>query len=120
MNGDPERITRGLNMACDYIDANLDGRITLSDLERVSGLSARSLQYAFRATFNRSPMQWTTDRRLEKVRERILSARTGDTLTAIAGAYFTNLGDFSHSYRARYGELPSQTLQNVLARPLRS
>ncbi|MDQ0349963.1 AraC family transcriptional regulator [Ancylobacter vacuolatus] len=116
----PAPHARGLNMACDYIDANLAGRITLSDLERVSGLSARSLQYAFRATFNRSPLQWTTDRRLEKVRELILSARSGDTLTVIAGAYFTNPGDFSRFYRARYGELPSQTLQKVLAQPLRS
>lgn len=116
----PAPHARGLNMACDYIDANLTGRITLSDLERVSGLSARSLQYAFRATFNRSPMQWATDRRLEKVRERILSARTGDTLTAIAGEYFTNLGDFSSVYRKRYGELPSQTLQYVVTQPLRT
>lgn len=111
---------RGLNLACDYIDAHLSGRVTLSDLERVSGLSGRSLQYAFRATFNRTPMQWVTERRLERVRELILQARPGATLTAIAGDYFSNLGDFSRLYRARYGELPSQTLQNALARRLRT
>ncbi|WP_371346424.1 helix-turn-helix domain-containing protein [Ancylobacter sp. IITR112] len=113
------RGTRGLNRACDYIDAHLTERITLSDLEKVSGLSARSLQYAFRAAFDRTPLQWAADRRLEKVRERILAARPGATLTAIAGAYFTNLGDFSRLYRQRYGERPSQTLQQALAQPLR-
>lgn len=115
----PARASRRLTMACDYIDAHLTGRITLSDLEKVSGLSARSLQYAFRATFNRTPLQWATDRRLEKVREQILGARSGATLTGIAGAYFTNLGDFSRLYRERYGERPSQTLQQALSRPLR-
>lgn len=115
----PARNRRGLNRACDYIDAHLAGRITLSDLEKASGLSARSLQYAFRAAFDRTPLQWATDRRLEKVRERILAARSGATLTAIAGAYFTNLGDFSRLYRQRYGERPSQTLQRALSQPLR-
>lgn len=115
----PTRNMTGLNRACDHIDAHLTGRITLSDLEKVSGLSARSLQYAFRAAFDRTPLQWTTDRRLEKVRERILAARPGATLTAIAGEYFTNMGDFSRLYRQRYGERPSQTLQDALSQPLR-
>ena len=115
----PSRNRRGLDRSCDYIDAHLTGRITLSDLEKVSGLSARSLQYAFRAAFDRTPQQWVTDRRLEKVRELILAARPGATLTAIAGAYFTNLGDFSRLYQQRYGERPSHTLQQALSQPLR-
>lgn len=114
------RSTRGLRIACDYIDAHLTERITLSELEKVSGLSSRSLQYAFRAAFNRTPLQWVTDRRLEKVRERILGARPGATVTAIAGDYFTNLGDFSRLYRERYGERPSHTLQQAMAQPLRT
>ncbi len=107
---------RAVNLTCDYVDANLAKRITLTDLERISGLSARSLQYAFRSAFGCTPMQWVTRRRLEAVRSRILLAQEGDSLTTIAGEYFNNLGDFSRHYRLRYGELPSRTLHDVLTR----
>jgi transcriptional regulator GlxA family with amidase domain len=109
-----------LNEVCDYIDANLDKKITLTELERLSGHSARSLQYAFRSAFDRTPMQWVLDQRLEAVRRRILAAKAGVTLTALAADYFGNLGEFARLYKARYGELPSQTLQRSQARPLKT
>jgi len=109
-----------VRMACEYIDDNLTGTITLTDLETVTGLSRRSLQYGFRAEFDCTPMQWVAQRRLEAVRKEILSARQGDTLTAIAGEYFANLGEFARMYRQQYGELPSATLRNALSRRFRS
>lgn len=109
-----------LRLACEYIDANLTRAITLTDLESLTGLSRRSLQYAFRSTFDCTPMQWVAQRRLETVRSQILAARQGTNLTRIAGEYFANLGEFARLYRQRYGELPSMTLKNVLAKRLRS
>jgi AraC-like DNA-binding protein len=103
----------------DYIDAHLTQRVTLSDLEAVSGLSARGLQYAFRATLGLSPMQWLAARRLEKVRQRLLGAAPGETVTAIASDYFVNLGEFAVIYREKFGENPSQTLKAAQARPSR-
>lgn len=114
-----ERKASTVDLVCDYIEANLSLRITLTDLERISGLSARRLQYAFRAQFNRSPMQWVTERRLEAVRKRILSAPEGATVTWIAGDYFGNLGEFSRLYRERFGEMPSETLKTVASRRAR-
>ncbi|WP_428029878.1 helix-turn-helix domain-containing protein [Ancylobacter sp.] len=105
-----------IGSVCDYIDANLNNRITLTDLELISGLSGRRLQYAFRARFDCTPMQWVAQRRLEAVRAHILAARPGASITAIASLYFTNLGDFARLYRVRYGELPSQTLRGALAK----
>ncbi len=109
-----------VRLACEYIDDNLTGTITLTDLEALTGLSRRSLQYAFRAEFDCTPMQWVAQRRLEAVRKQILGARHGDTLTTIAGEYFANLGEFARMYRQQYGELPSATLRNALARRFRS
>lgn len=109
-----------IHLACEYIDANLTNTITLTDLESITGLSRRSLQYAFRATFDCTPMQWVAQRRLEAVRSRILAARQGETLTAIVGEYFANLGEFARMYRRRYGELPSVTLKDAIAKRLRS
>jgi AraC-like DNA-binding protein len=49
--------------------------------------------------------------RLERVREELLCAEPGETVTAIAMRWgFTHLARFSGIYRARFGELPSQTL----------
>lgn len=115
--GAPPAVVR---MACEYIDAHLTSTITLTDLESITGLSRRSLQYAFRSAFSCTPMQWVAQRRLEAVRRHILSARPGETLTAIVGAYFANLGEFARMYKHRYGELPSTTLKGALAKRLRS
>lgn len=115
--GVPPAVVR---LACEYIDANLTSTITLTDLESITGLSRRSLQYAFRSAFSCTPMQWVAQRRLEAVRSHILAARPGETLTAIVGAYFANLGEFARMYKHRYGELPSATLKGALAKRLRS
>lgn len=96
---------------CDYILANLDQKLTLSDLEPISGLSSRVLQYAFRERFGCSPMQWVNDQRLEQVRALIQGAPPGARVSAIASAYFSNLGDFAQRYRRRFGELPSVTME---------
>ncbi|MDQ0390703.1 helix-turn-helix domain-containing protein [Labrys monachus] len=112
--GPVEKSRTAIDTACDYIDANLARRITLTDLEAVTGLSSRRLQYAFRAAFDRTPMQWVTLRRLEAVHRRLQFARDGENLTGVAGAYFTNLGDFARLYKRRYGQLPSQTLKSAL------
>ncbi|MBI1651381.1 AraC family transcriptional regulator [Hyphomicrobium sulfonivorans] len=109
-----------VQLACEYIDANLTNPISLTDLEFLTGLSRRSLQYGFRAAFDRTPMQWVAQRRLEAVRRQILEAPPGANLTMIAGEYFANLGEFARMYRRRYGELPSATLKQALAKRLRS
>ena len=109
-----------IKLACDYIDTNLTSTIALTDLELLTGMSRRSLQYAFRAAFDCTPMQWVAQRRLEAVRRHILAARPGANLTTIAGEYFANLGEFARMYRQRYGELPSITLKNAIAKRLRS
>lgn len=108
-----ERDRPGIRRACDYIDGHLGDRITLTDLERVSGLSARSLQYGFRAAFDLTPLQWIAQRRLDEVRRAILASVGDRTLTEIATPYFANLGDFARLYRERFGETPSQTLRSV-------
>lgn len=105
---------------CDYIEANLTTRITLTELERLSGLSARNLQYSFRSLTGMSPMQWITERRLEAVRRDILNAKPGVSLSTIASLYFSNLGDFARYYRKRYGELPSETLFHAQRQPFRT
>ena len=94
---------------CDYMHARLESGLTLTDLEAFSGLSARSLQAAFKKQLGCSPMQWLTVQKLHKVHDKLLSARDHESITSLAVTYFTNLGDFACYYRRQFGELPSQT-----------
>jgi len=98
----------------DYIIGHLDQPITLSDLEQMSGLSARTLQLAFRKAHNCTPREWIQRRRLALARERLLSADQSTTVAAVALACgFTRSGGFATAYTQRFGEAPSATLFRV-------
>jgi AraC-like DNA-binding protein len=96
----------------DYIVAHLDEPISLGDLERVSGMAARTLQVSFKKSFNCSPREWIRQRRLLLARERLLSSPRLATVAAVAASCgFTRLGAFAAAYTRRFGESPSETLQ---------
>ncbi len=109
--------TVGVHKVTDYIVGHLEERITLTDMERVSGLPARSLQLAFRKAHGCSPRAWIQRRRIHMARERLLASRPNDTVAAIAMACgFTRLATFSAAYTRRYGESPSVTLARTQTR----
>jgi AraC-like DNA-binding protein len=105
-----------LDLACEYISTNLNGVLTRSDIERISGMSTRALQYAFMKRFGRTPMQWVQDRRFELVYHRLKHAKYGDTVDSLAsGCGFKKLGDFVQNYFRHFHELPSETMNNSAA-----
>ncbi|WP_371348863.1 helix-turn-helix domain-containing protein [Ancylobacter sp. IITR112] len=107
----PAIADKRVERACDYVLANLGRRITLTDLEAVSGLSARTLQYAFQKRFGCSPVTWIRNERLNAARALLLAGGGEDNVTTAAHAFcFSNPGDFSRHYRERFGEYPAATL----------
>ncbi len=100
-----------LDRLCRYILTNMSKRITMNELELISGCSSRTLQYQFKNQFGCSPMRWVANQRLDACRQRLINRQSHDTVTSIAIAQgFTNLGNFARLYAARFGELPSETL----------
>lgn len=100
---------RQLRLAEGYIEANLHRALTLEDVARAAGISARGLQLAFRQFRGTTPLGWWRDRRLERAHGDLLAGR--GTVTEIALTWgFAHLGRFSESYRARYGLCPRDTL----------
>jgi len=86
--------------------------VTLADMERWSGRSARSIQLAFEKRFGIGPMQWLRERRLDLVRERLLASRDGETVREIAAACgMHRLATLIPEYTRRFGEKPSETLR---------
>ncbi|MFM1908499.1 MAG: hypothetical protein RLZZ591_2176 [Pseudomonadota bacterium] len=99
-----------LDLVCDYITAHLGDRIALSDLERVSGMSSRGLQYAFLNRFGCSPMQWLRGARLDRARIALVNLDENQSITETALNHgFSKPSDFAEHYRRRFGELPSET-----------
>ncbi|WP_198552273.1 AraC family transcriptional regulator [Macromonas nakdongensis] len=85
---------------------------TLTELATAAGVSVRTLNQAFRTYRGTSPMAALKEQRLQGVRAELLLAEGTATVQSIAGDWgFVNLGLFARSYRERFGELPSQTLQ---------
>jgi len=99
-----------LERVCDHVRAHLDGRITMTDLERLSGLSARALQYAFRRRYGCSPQQWILEQKLLAAHACLRAPQDGTTVTEVGVRFFSNLGRFANRYRERFGELPLATL----------
>lgn len=95
----------------EYIAANADRPLTVTDLAAVTGVSARALFSAFRAHRGGSPMAVLRARRFELARTRLLSVAASSVAEVALSCGFEHLGRFSVGYRARFGESPSQTLR---------
>jgi AraC family ethanolamine operon transcriptional activator len=87
--------------------------IYVSDLCRATGVSERTLEYAFKETMGLAPMAYLIRLRLHRVRRGLLAATHGSTtISAVAlNCGFWHFGDFSRAYKACFGERPSETLR---------
>lgn len=98
-----------LQVLCEYIADHLTEPLTLTDLERVSGVSARTLQSMFIAEYDCSPMVWLKEQRLQKVRRYLLSNQVESIEGAALAAGFQTMPSFFLAYKNRFGETPGQT-----------
>lgn len=104
--------TSRIDVVCDLIRAAGDRPLTLTEMELASGLSARMLQYGFKARFGCTPMQWQRRERLSGARKRMLSMRPGETITSVAHELgFSSSAAFTTLYRQQFGETPRDTLR---------
>ncbi len=112
----PSGSTRnGFHRALEYIREAPLQDVRLSHLCAVSGISERSLQYAFRDTLGVTPKAFITTRRLHAARRALLESDPSATRVADVAMRlgFYELGRFAGYYRKRFGEHPSTTLRRV-------
>ena len=87
------------------------GQSYIDSLASKLGVSLRTLHAAVRAVHGISPYRYLIGKRLWSVRKKL---KIGDPLATIkdvaAGSGFWHMGEFSRSYKAQFGELPSETL----------
>ena len=85
-------------------------QLRLGDLAVESSMSIRSLTQQFREVHGMSPMKFLQDVRLCAARVKLAESCDERSVTRVAlDCGFSSVGRFAALYRARFGELPSQT-----------
>lgn len=96
----------------DYIRAHVAEPLTLDDLIRVVGLSARTIQEAFRRHRGYSPMQFLRECRLSAAFDELSHPQGQTCVTSTALRWgFNHLGRFSTYFLRRFGKSPSTVLR---------
>ncbi len=99
---------------CEFLRANLTQPISLTQMEQMSGLSSRVLQYTFKKQFGLRPKEWHRRQRLHGARAALMRMDGSLKISSLAFDFgFPSASDFSHRYRQEFGELPSETLQRT-------
>jgi len=100
----------------DFANARPDQSVRMIELCQATGVSERTLQYAFQTTLGISPMSYLRRRRLHEVRRMLKAADpAASTVSAIAcQAGFWHFSDFSQAYKELFDELPSETLRDIM------
>ena len=103
---------QGLDDLVDYIRANHQAGLTLTDLEEFSHYSARRLQVLFRERFACTPMQFVRQQRLRTALEKLQTASAAETVTSIARSCgYRHVSNFSADFQREFAVNPSVVLR---------
>ena len=94
--------------ALQQVGANL----YVTDLCRITGVSERALEYAFKGVMGMTPVAFLAKLRLHRVRQALLEGGPEPTTVASEALRwgFGHFGEFVRTYSKCFGELPSETL----------
>lgn len=98
-----------------WIRAHAAHPMSLDELRRVAGVSARTLQEACLARWGQTPIELVASRRLEIARTLLSSGRAPTVTAAAMHSGFSHFGRFSIAYKRAFGESPSDTLARTTA-----
>ena len=110
----PARRTRDLvvRRSLELIGEHDQKPLSIVDLCRATGVSRRTLEYAFRDRFGVSPKAFLLARRLDRVRAELKRPGDEPSVTLAANRWgFHHLSQFASLYTRKFGELPSETLR---------
>jgi transcriptional regulator GlxA family with amidase domain len=104
---------RLVKIAEDYALAHAEDRLYVTDLCTATGVSERTLEYAFREVMGMTPVAYLIRLRLHRVRQALRAASLGSTTVSAEALNwgFWHFGEFSRAYKECFGELPSDTLR---------
>lgn len=118
---EPEAGSSAVRRAEEFVIARLQHAVSAGDIARAAGVSARTLYRSFQRAHGCPLMDFVRRARLGHARLDLERASPGTTVTDVALAWgFSHMGRFAATYRAAFGETPSQTLDRARARHWRT
>ena len=102
-----------VRMIEEFMEEHAQEPLTISQIARHAGVTARTVQLSFQRFRGLSPMQFLKEIRLRRVRVELETpqhAHVQVSSTALKWG-FTHLGRFSSDYKQRFGESPSMTIK---------
>jgi AraC-like DNA-binding protein len=103
--------------AIEMIEANPQAELSLGNLAVAAGVTGRQLQRGFKETVGMSPMAYVRAVRLDRVHAELQEGAGATSVTDVAMRWgFFHLSRFAQQYRQRFGQLPSETVRQVLQR----
>lgn len=99
-----------LRDALQYINRNLLRNMTLPELCHATGYSSATLTRKFQRSFQKSPMEYFLDRKMEKARE-LLSHQIYSVKQVAALLNYSSLQYFSSQFSRRFGVPPSRIMK---------
>jgi AraC family transcriptional regulator, ethanolamine operon transcriptional activator len=111
--------SRIIKAAEEHVLACAGEHVRISDLCRITQVSERTLEHAFKEVMGLSPQAFLSRLRLNRVRAALLAAGPGSTSVSAEALKwgFWHFGEFSRAYKTCFGELPSSTLRRGIAAP---
>jgi AraC family transcriptional regulator, ethanolamine operon transcriptional activator len=102
-----------VELAAMYVERRQEYRTTVTEICQALGVGRRTLEYAFRDVLGTSPRAYFIHCALERAHHKLQVSTPADhTVTEVATEFgFWHLGRFSVTYRATFGETPSETLR---------
>ena len=111
------RSDKSVNILCDYIASHIGTPLTTPQMERLTGMSGRAINYAFQARYKKSPHQWQRDYLLDLARQELKSSPLARSVKQISfDLGFTSPASFASHYRKKFGEHPSSTHNSTTSR----
>jgi AraC-like DNA-binding protein len=100
----------------EFLEANRGRALYLTEICAAIGVAERTLRFACEEHLGMGPIRYLSLRRMHLVRRALLLADASKkTVTQLATDHgFWELGHFSVSYRALFGETPSETLRRPI------
>jgi AraC family transcriptional regulator len=105
---------RRLARVLDYIEANLEGDLTVARLASVACLSQFHFARTFKAAVGQSPHRHVGGRRLERAKELLCDADRALVDIALA-LRFSCQANFTRAFRRATGQTPAQYRRSLLA-----
>ncbi|MFZ5719264.1 MAG: helix-turn-helix domain-containing protein [Pseudomonadota bacterium] len=100
-----------LRRIVDYVEANLDGDLTLEQLAAVAGMSVPHLTTLFRRTMGQSVHAYVMERRVQRARDLLLERRLGIAEVAFETG-FAHQSHLARWMRRLLGVTPSQVVRS--------